>query len=186
MILLPYGGKQPRLRERVFVAENATLIGDVDLGDDVSIWFGVVLRGDINFIRIGKRSNIQDNTVLHVEANTDPVIIGEQVTVGHSAVVHGCTVGDGALIGIGAKVLSGAVVGESALVGAGAVVQEGMQIPPRTLAVGVPARVKRELTPDELKRLDANWQHYVSYKDEYLKLSAVSSKALSGFLRAKS
>ena len=177
MIVLPYGGKQPRIRERVFVAENATLIGDVDLGDDVSIWFGVVLRGDINFIRIGNRSNIQDNTVLHVEANTDPVILGEQVTVGHSAVVHGCRVENGALIGIGAKVLSGAVVGESALVGAGAVVQEGMKIPPRTLAVGVPARVKRELTADELKRLDANWRHYVAYKDEYLR--AVGSQ-LSG------
>ena len=174
MIVLSFGGKQPRLRERVFVAQNATLIGDVDLGDDVSIWFGVVLRGDINYIRIGNRSNIQDNTVLHVEADTDPVVIGQQVTVGHSAVVHGCTVGNGALIGIGAKVLSGAVIGDSALVGAGAVVQEGMQIPPRTLAVGVPARIKRELTAEELNRLDANWKHYVSYKDEYLKLAPSS------------
>jgi gamma-carbonic anhydrase len=136
----------------------------------------VVLRGDINFIRIGSRSNIQDNSVLHVEANTDPVVIGEQVTVGHMAVVHGCTVGNGALIGIGAKVLSGAVIGESALVGAGAVVQEGTQIPPRTLAVGVPARVKRELTADELKRLDGNWRHYVAYKDEYLKQHATNSR----------
>lgn len=177
MIVLPYGGKQPRLRERVFVAENATLIGDVDLGDDVSIWFGVVLRGDINFIRIGSRSNIQDNSVLHVEANTDPVVIGEQVTVGHMAVVHGCTVENGALIGIGAKVLSGAVIGESALVGAGAVVQEGTQIPPRTLAVGVPARVKRELTAEELARLDSNWRHYVAYKDAYLKAALGSQLA---------
>ena len=168
MILRPYGGKEPRLGHRVFVAETAALIGDVELGDDVSVWYGVVLRGDIHYIRIGARSNVQDNAVFHVEHGVAPAVLAEEVTIGHGAVVHGCAVGRGALIGIGAVVLSGATVGEQALVGAGAVVQEGMQVPPRTLVVGVPARVKRELTAEELKRLEESWKHYVHYKDRYL------------------
>lgn len=168
MIRRPYGGKEPRLGQRVFVAENAALIGDVELGDDVSVWYGVVLRGDIHYIRVGARSNIQDNSVFHVEHGVAPAVLGEEVTIGHHAVVHGCTIGRGALIGIGAIILSGATIGDMALVGAGAVVQEGAQIPPRTLAVGVPARVKRELKPEELKRLESSWKHYVEYKDRYL------------------
>ncbi|HUP43883.1 MAG TPA: gamma carbonic anhydrase family protein, partial [Thermoanaerobaculia bacterium] len=120
MILRPYGGKQPRLGARCFVADNATLIGDVELGEDSSIWFGTVLRGDIHFIRVGACSNIQDNSVVHVEHGTGPAIIGDEVTVGHAAVVHGCTIGRGALIGIGARVLSHATIGEYALVAAGA------------------------------------------------------------------
>lgn len=168
MILRPYGGKEPRLGQRVFVAETAALIGDVELGDDVSVWYGVVLRGDIHYVRIGARSNIQDNAVFHVEHGVAPAVLREEVTVGHGAVVHGCTVERGALIGIGAIVLSGATIGDHALVGAGAVVQENMHVPPRTLVVGVPARVKRELTPEELERLDASWKHYVEYKDRYL------------------
>lgn len=169
MIVRGYEGKEPRIGARVFLAENCSLIGDVVLGDDCSIWYGAVLRGDIHHIRIGARSNIQDNSVLHVEHGTGPTIIGEEVTVGHMAVVHGCTVERGALIGIGAKVLSHATIGEMALVGAGAVVQEGMKVPPRTLVVGVPARVKRDLTPEELKRLEQSWRNYVQYKDEYLR-----------------
>jgi carbonic anhydrase/acetyltransferase-like protein (isoleucine patch superfamily) len=168
MIVRSYEGKKPRFGERVFVADNAAVIGDVEVGDDASIWFGVVLRGDIHHIRIGARSNVQDNCVLHVESGRDAAVLGEEVTVGHSAVVHGCTVGRGALIGIGARVLSGAVVGEQALVGAGAVVTEGMHVPPRTLVLGVPGRVMRELTADELDRLDRSWKHYVAYKNQYL------------------
>ena len=169
MIRRGYNGKEPRVADSAFVAENAVLIGDVDLADDVSIWYGTVLRGDIHFIRIGARTNIQDNCVLHVEHGTGPVIIGEQVTVGHAAVVHGCTVERGALIGIGAKVLSHSKIGEQALVAAGAVVQEGMEVPPRTLVAGVPARVKRELKPEELMRMDRGWRVYVEYKNEYRK-----------------
>jgi carbonic anhydrase/acetyltransferase-like protein (isoleucine patch superfamily) len=169
MIVRAYEGKEPRLGQRVFVAENATLIGDVHLGDDSSIWYGVVLRGDIHHIRIGARTNIQDNSVLHVEHETGPAIVGDEVTVGHSATVHGCTIGKGALVGIGATVLSHAVVGEYALIGAGALVPEGMTVPPRTLVLGVPGRVKRELTAEELDRLDRSWKHYVDYKDRYLK-----------------
>jgi carbonic anhydrase/acetyltransferase-like protein (isoleucine patch superfamily) len=169
MIVLPYEGKEPKFGPRVFVAPNAAVIGDVELAEDVSIWFGVVLRGDIHHIRIGARTNIQDNSVLHVEHQTGPVLIGEQVTVGHSATVHGCTVGSGALIGIGATVLSHAVVGERAIVGAGALVPEGMEVPPQTLVLGVPGRVKRELTKEELERIDRGWKVYVNYKDTYLR-----------------
>jgi carbonic anhydrase/acetyltransferase-like protein (isoleucine patch superfamily) len=168
MIVRAYEGKEPRLGARVFVAENATLIGDVALGDDSSIWYGVVLRGDIHHIRVGARANIQDNSVLHVEHETGPAIVGEEVTIGHSATVHGCTIGRGALVGIGATVLSHAVVGEQALIGAGALVPEGMQVPPRTLVLGVPGRVKRDLTVEELDRLERSWKHYVDYKDRYL------------------
>jgi carbonic anhydrase/acetyltransferase-like protein (isoleucine patch superfamily) len=168
MIVRPYDGKEPRLGARVFVAENAVLIGDVEIGEDSSIWYGTVLRGDCHSIRIGARTNIQDNCVLHVTAGTWPVVLADEVTVGHGAIVHGCTVERGALIGMGSRVLDGAVVGELALVGAGALVTEGMQIPPRTLAVGVPARVKRPLTSDELARLEQSWKHYVEYKDRYL------------------
>jgi carbonic anhydrase/acetyltransferase-like protein (isoleucine patch superfamily) len=169
MIVRAYEGKKPRFGQRVFVAENATLIGEVEIGDDASIWYGVVLRGDINHIRIGARSNIQDNSVLHVEYETGPAIVGDEVTVGHSATVHGCTIGRGSLIGIGATVLSHAKVGEYALIGAGALVPEGMEVPPRTLVLGVPGRVKRDLTKEELDRLEQSWKHYVDYKDRYLK-----------------
>jgi gamma-carbonic anhydrase len=169
MIVRRYQGKDPRLGQRVFLAENCAVIGDVELGDDSSIWYGAVLRGDIHYIRIGARANVQDNSVLHVEHGTGPAVIGDEVTIGHSATVHGCTVGRGALIGIGARVLSHAEIGEQALVGAGAVVQEGMKVPPRTLAVGVPARVKRELTNEEIARLERSWRNYVEYKNEYLK-----------------
>ena len=168
MILRGYEGKQPRIGRNVFVAENAALIGDVDLAEDVSIWYGAVLRGDIHYIRIGARTNIQDNSVLHVEHETGPVVLAEEITVGHHAVVHGCTVGRGALIGIGARVLSHARVGEQALIGAGAVVTEGMEVPPRTLVLGVPGKVKRDLTKDELARLDRSWRNYVDYKNRYL------------------
>lgn len=168
MIVRGYEGKTPRLGQRVFVAENAALIGDVELGDDVSIWYGTTVRGDVNFIRIGARTNIQDNCTVHVNHLDAPAVIAEDVTVGHGAIVHGCTIGRGALIGMGSRVLDGAVVGEAALVGAGALVPEGMNVPARTLVVGVPARVKRPLTDDELARLQASWKHYVEYKDKYL------------------
>lgn len=169
MIVRAFRGKQPRLGSRVFVAENAALIGDVDLGDDCSIWYGVVLRGDINRIHIGARANVQDNSVLHPEEGIGPVIVGDEVTIGHAAVVHGCTIGRCALIGIGSMVLSYAVVGEQALIGAGALVPEGMQVPPRTLVLGVPGRVKRDLTKEEIARLEQSWKTYVDFKEAYLK-----------------
>lgn len=168
MTVRAFQKSQPSLGERVFVAENATVIGDVALGDDSSVWFGAVIRGDVHRIRIGARTNIQDNCTLHVTTGTHAVSIGDEVTMGHGVIAHGCTIERGALIGMGSRVLDGAVVGESALVGAGALVSEGMRVPPRTLVVGVPARVKRELTTEELARLEESWRHYVELKDVYL------------------
>ncbi len=168
MLSRTYEGRSPRLGQRVFVAENATLIGDVLLGDDCSIWYGAVLRGDVHSIRIGPRTNIQDNCVLHVTNGTHPIEIAEEVTIGHGVIAHGCTIARGALIGMGSRVLDGARVGELALIGAGALVGEGMEVPPRTLAVGVPARVKRELTINEIARLEQSWRHYLEYKETYL------------------
>ena len=163
-----YDGKRPHLGARVFVAENATLVGDVEIGDDASIWFGTVVRGDVHRIRIGARANIQDNCVVHVTNDLWPTTIEEEVTIGHGVIAHGCTIRRAALIGMGSRVLDGAVIGELALVGAGALVPEGMEVPPRTLAVGVPARVKRELTTEEVTRLEQSWRNYVGYKEKYL------------------
>jgi carbonic anhydrase/acetyltransferase-like protein (isoleucine patch superfamily) len=169
MISRAYDGHSPRIGERVFVAENATLIGDVTLGDDCSIWYGAVLRGDVHSIRIGARTNIQDNCVLHVTNGTHPIEIAEEVTIGHGVIAHGCAIARGALIGMGSRVLDGATIGELALIGAGALVSEGMEIPARTLAVGVPAKVKRDLRMDEIARLDQSWRNYMEYKEKYLK-----------------
>jgi carbonic anhydrase/acetyltransferase-like protein (isoleucine patch superfamily) len=168
MIVRRYRGKEPRIGDRVFIAGNAAVLGDVVLGDDVSIWFSTTIRGDCNFIRIGARTNVQDNCTIHVGHVDSPTIIAEEVTIGHGGIVHGCTIHRGALIGMGSRVLDKAVIGENALVGAGALVPEGMQVPPRTLVVGVPARVKRELTAEEIARLEESWQLYVGYKDDYL------------------
>ena len=175
MIVRPYDGKEPRFGARVFVAENAAVIGDVELGDDCSVWFSTTIRGDVNAIRIGAGTNVQDNCTIHVTHHDWPTAIGAHVTIGHGAIVHGCTVGDGALIGMGSRVLDGAVVGESALVGAGALVAEGMQVPPRTLVLGVPARVKRPLTDDELAHLERSWRNYVEYKEKYLEVLSAES-----------
>jgi carbonic anhydrase/acetyltransferase-like protein (isoleucine patch superfamily) len=173
MPLREFNGKQPRFGQGVFVADDVSVIGDVEIGNDVSLWFGSVLRGDIHFIRVGSRTNIQDNCVLHVTAPTHPCVVGEEVTIGHAAIVHGCTVKRGALIGMGSRVLDGAVVGECALVAAGAVVSEGMVVPARMLVAGVPAKVKRPLTDAELDRLDMSWKHYVELKDRYLMDKAI-------------
>jgi gamma-carbonic anhydrase len=168
MIVRSYDGKTPRFGERVFVAENAAVIGDVELGNDCSIWYGTTVRGDVNFIRIGSRTNIQDNCTIHVAHEKHSTVIAEEVTVGHGAIVHGCTVHRGALIGMGSRVLDGAVIGEQALVGAGALVPEGMHVPPRTLVLGIPARPLRDLTGDELAWLERSWRNYVGYKEKYL------------------
>jgi carbonic anhydrase/acetyltransferase-like protein (isoleucine patch superfamily) len=169
MIVRAYEGKKPRFGERVFVAENAALIGEVELGNDCSIWYGAVLRGDVNFIRIGSRSNVQDNCTIHVDSDGWSTTIAEEVTIGHGAIVHGCTIHRGSLIGMGSRILNGAVIGEQSLVGAGALVPEGMRVPPRSLVLGVPGRVKRSLTDEELARLDHSWRHYVEYKEKFLK-----------------
>lgn len=167
MPIYPYRGHRPVLGERVFLAPSAHLTGDIELGDDVSFWFHTAARGDVNSIRIGAGSNIQDGTILHVTYRTHPLVIGVGVVIGHSAMVHGCTIGDGALIGIGARVLDGAVVEPGAQVGAGAVVTPGKVVPAGHLAIGVPAKVVRPLSAEEARTIGEIRDRYVALKDEY-------------------
>ncbi|HSN68968.1 MAG TPA: gamma carbonic anhydrase family protein [Thermoanaerobaculia bacterium] len=168
MLIRPFKGVSPRLGERVFVAETAAIIGDVEIGDDCSIWYGTVLRGDIFPIRIGARTNIQDNCTLHVTAGTWPVVLEEEVTLGHGVIAHGCVVRRGSLIGMGATLLDGVVVGEESIVAAGALVKEGTQVPPRSLIAGFPATVRRALTAEDLQYLGKYHRHYLEYKESYL------------------
>jgi gamma-carbonic anhydrase len=165
-----YAGKAPRLGERVYLAETAAVIGDVVLGDDVSVWYNSVVRGDCHFIRIGARSNIQDNCAIHVTQGTYPTVLEEEVTLGHGAIVHGATVRRGALIGIRATVLDGADVGESAFVGAGALVTPRTVVPPRTLWLGAPARRVRDLSDAEVEDLTHFHLNYLDYKEEYFRI----------------
>ncbi|MGH0035195.1 MAG: gamma carbonic anhydrase family protein [Myxococcota bacterium] len=150
-ILRSFGDAVPRVHPSAWLADGCVVVGDVEIGEDSTVWYGAVLRGDVEAIRIGARTNLQDHVVVHVTRDVHPAIVGDEVTVGHRAVVHGCRVGDGALVGIGACVLDGATVGEGALVGAGAVVTPGTAIPPGAVAMGTPARVVRELDPEERK-----------------------------------
>ncbi|MDD2473165.1 MAG: gamma carbonic anhydrase family protein [Methanoculleus sp.] len=151
---------------RVYIAENATVIGDVTLADDVSVWFGAVIRGDRNRIAVGAGSNIQDNAVVHTTPGF-PVEIGAEVSVGHGAILHGCTIRDRVLVGMGAVVLNGAVVGEGSIIGAGAVVTEGKEIPPRSLVLGVPGRVVRETTPEQQEGNVRNAHEYIKLAGKY-------------------
>lgn len=153
-------GRRPRCAGAAFVAASAEVNGDVELGPGASIWYGAVLRGDIAPIRIGGESNVQDGCILHTDPGL-PCVVGMRVTVGHGAILHGCTVGDGALIGMRATVLSGARIGAGAMVGAGALVREGQEVPAGTLVVGVPARAARAVRPDEVERIRAGAEHYV-------------------------
>lgn len=168
MRIRTFGEGCPRFGQRVFVASTAVVVGDVDLADDVSIWYGVVLRGDVQAIRIGARSNIQDNAVVHVDSPDAPTLVAEDVTVGHAAVLHGCRVERGALIGMHATVLNHAVVGEEAVVAAGAVVPPGMVVPPRTLVAGVPARPRREVPDEALEHMRRGVRVYLELKTRFL------------------
>ncbi len=173
MVLGSYKGVSPRLGQRVFIAETAAVIGDVVLGDDVSIWYSSVVRGDCCHIRIGDRSNVQDNCTLHVTNGTGPLVLEEEVTLGHNAVVHACTIRRGALIGMNATLLDNADVGLSAVVAAGSVVLAGTVIPPGTLWAGNPARLRRPLTAREVEDLNGYWRNYLEYKEEYLRRDRV-------------
>src|SRR6185436_3685915 len=159
-ILVKFLRQKPTLGQGVYIADGAVVVGDVTLGDHSSIWYNAVLRGDINRIVVGHHTNIQDNSVLHL-ADELPCILGNWVTVGHSAVVHACTVGDEVLVGVGAVILDGAVVGEQSLIGAKALVTQGMKIPPGSLVLGAPAKIVRALTPEERAGLKWWAQKYV-------------------------
>jgi carbonic anhydrase/acetyltransferase-like protein (isoleucine patch superfamily) len=162
-----YQGRTPRIAPDAYVQETAQVIGDVEIGPFSSVWFHSVLRGDVNRIRIGRESNVQDLCTVHVTHDLWPTIVGDGVTVGHRVVLHGCTVGDYALIGIGAVLLDGVEIGSEALVGAGALVAPGTKIPPRTLALGSPAKPIRDLRPEELEHLHRSAANYVAYARSY-------------------
>jgi carbonic anhydrase/acetyltransferase-like protein (isoleucine patch superfamily) len=162
-----FEGNTPSVGERVFIAETARIIGRVTLADDVNIWYGAVLRGDVGAIRIGARSNVQDLACLHMTDGVSNVEIGEDVTVGHGAIVHGAKVGDGALIGMGSLLLDNAEVGPEAVVAAGSLLTENMRVPPRTLVVGRPARVVRELSNDDRHRGRLGAAHYLDLVARY-------------------
>jgi carbonic anhydrase/acetyltransferase-like protein (isoleucine patch superfamily) len=166
-VILPYDGKTPRLAPSAFVADGAVLVGDVEIGEESSVWFQSVVRGDVNHVRIGARTNVQDHSVVHVSSGTHPTFVGDDVTVGHRVVLHGCTVKDRCLVGIGAIVLDGAVIGPDAMVGAGALVPPGMVVPPGVLVLGSPARVKRDLTAREIASVRESAARYAGYAARY-------------------
>jgi len=172
---------KPKLSKSVYVAPSADVIGRVILGDDVSIWHQCVLRGDVNLITIGHQTNIQDLSMLHVTKD-HPLVIGSSVSVGHSVTLHGCTIGDHVLVGMGAVVLDGAEIGEGSVVAAGSLVPPNKIFPPRSMIMGNPAKVVRELTHDEAKIYHSHFKAYLKYKDEYLQSDLVKECDLSDLL----
>lgn len=176
-IILPYRGEYapngvlPRISSKAFVAAGAAVIGDVEIGEDSGVWFGCVVRGDVNYIRIGKRTNIQDGTVIHVTRKTNPTIIGDNVTIGHAVLLHGCTLEDGCFIGMRATLMDGVVVESGAQVAAGALVTPNKRIPKGQLWAGSPAKYFRDLTEEEQLFIQISAENYVKHAREYLAIS---------------
>ena len=166
-LIKSYRGVEPRIHETAFVAENAVIIGDVEIGEQSSVWFGSILRGDVNYIRIGERVNVQDGTIIHVSSKTHPTVLEDEITLGHRVTLHGCHIETGCLIGIGSIILDGARVGRNSLVAAGSLLTPNTQIPPRALVMGSPARVNRGLSDDEVRDLERFWRNYVSLSRAY-------------------
>ncbi len=172
--ILPYKGSYPIIADGAWVAPGATVIGDVVIGEDSSIWFGTVIRGDVHKIRIGDRVSVQDLSMIHVthykkedKSDGSPTIIGNDVTIGHRVMLHGCTIEDACLIGMSATILDDAVIGKESIVGAGALVTKGKKFPPRSLIIGSPAKAVRELTDEEVEELYASAKRYVGFMREY-------------------
>jgi len=174
-MIRPHRGRTPRIPASAFVDDSAQVIGDVEIGEESSVWMCVVIRGDVNWIRIGRRSNVQDGTVVHVMTKTHPTTIGDNVTIGHGAIVNGCTIEDQCLIGKGAILLNGAHVGSGSIVAAGTLLVEGMKVPPRSLVMGSPGKLKRALTESEVVDIQAYADRYVRYRLDYM--STPSSRA---------
>ncbi len=166
-MLRPYKGTMPRVHDTAYVDQSAQVIGDVEIGEASSIWMNVVMRGDVHWIRLGRRSNVQDGTVVHVMNGTHPTTIGDDVTIGHGAIVHGCTVRDRVLVGMGAILLNGADVGEDSIVAAGTLIPEGMTVPPRSLVMGSPGKIRRSLTDEEVLSILEYARRYVEYRLDY-------------------
>lgn len=167
-MLRPFRSILPQVHSTAFIDESAQVIGDVEIGEESSVWMNVVIRGDVNSIRIGSRTNIQDGTVVHVMRGTHKTIIGNEVTVGHAAILHGCTIHDRVLIGMGALLLNGAEIGEDSIVAAGTLVPEEKKFPPRSLLMGRPAVRKRDLTEQEVSSIKDYAQRYIGYRLNYM------------------
>jgi carbonic anhydrase/acetyltransferase-like protein (isoleucine patch superfamily) len=170
-VLRPYRGGSPRVHPTAFIDDSAQVIGDVDIGEESSVWMNAVVRGDVHSIRVGRRSNIQDGTIVHAQASTSgahSTVIGNHVTIGHGALVHGCTIDDQCLIGMGAILLNGSHVGTQSIVAAGTLVTENMKVPPKSLVMGSPGKVKRLLTHAEIADIQAYADRYVAYRLEYM------------------
>lgn len=173
-----FQGIKPTVPQSCFIEGTAVIIGDVVMGEYCSVWFNAVIRGDVNYIRIGDRTNVQDLCMLHVTHDTGPLIIGNEVTIGHSVVLHGCTIKDRVLVGMGAIIMDGAMIGEDSVVGAGALVVEGTVVPPKSVILGSPARVRRSATDKELAWIKESAANYVKYAGQYL---GDPSKSRTGF-----
>jgi carbonic anhydrase/acetyltransferase-like protein (isoleucine patch superfamily) len=167
-MLRPYKGILPRVHPTVFVDQTAQVIGDVEIGEESSVWMNVVMRGDVHWVRVGRRSNVQDGTIVHVMNGTHPTTIGDDVTIGHAAVVHGCTLHDRVLVGMGAIILNGVEVGEDSIIAAGTLLPEGMTVPPRSLVMGSPGKVRRTLGDEEVVSILGFASRYVAYRLDYL------------------
>ena len=163
-----FQGIKPTVPQSCFIEDTAVVIGDVVMGEECSAWFHAVIRGDVNYIRIGNRTNVQDLCMLHVTHDTHPLIIGDDVTIGHNVVLHGCTIQNRGLVGMGAIIMDAAVIGEDSVVGAGALVTEGTIVPPKSLILGSPAKVKRPVTEQELAWIRESAQNYIRYSRQYL------------------
>jgi gamma-carbonic anhydrase len=173
-----FQGITPAIPPSCFIEDTAVIIGDVVMGEECSVWFHAVIRGDVNVIRMGSRTNIQDLCTLHVTHDTHPLLIGNDVTIGHSVVLHGCTIQDRVLVGMGAIVMDGAVIGQDSVVGAGALITEGTIVPSKSLVLGAPAKVKRPVTGEELAWIKESAENYVKYSRQYL---GGPSKGQTGF-----
>ena len=167
-MLRPYRGRLPVIDPSAYIDPSAQVIGDVEIGEESSVWMNVVMRGDVNHIRLGRRSNVQDGTIVHVMNEAHPTMIGDEVTIGHGAIVHGCTIEDRVLIGMGAILLNGVRVGSDSIVAAGSLVPEDVVIPPRSLAVGSPAKVRKTLSDAEVASILEYSTNYVRYRLDYM------------------
>ncbi len=169
MILKPYQGKSPKIDPTAFIAENATIIGDVTIGPKVSIWYNVVIRGDVNRIVIGEETNVQDGTIIHAETVDGPTLIGRRVTIGHNAIVHGCVVEDECLIGMGSIILSYSKIGKGSVIAAGALIKEHEVVPPLTIMAGIPAKPRGPVSSEMAQRASIGCDHYLELAENYRK-----------------
>lgn len=168
LMLRPYRGIQPRVHPTAYIDNSAQIIGDVEIGEESSVWMNVVIRGDVHRISLGRRTNVQDGTVVHVMRGTHPTVIGSTVTIGHGAVIHGCVIGDRVLVGMGAIVLNGVDIADDSIVAAGTLLTEGTRVPSRSLVMGSPGKVRRALTDEEIASIRDYSDRYVAYRLDYM------------------